>query len=301
MEYLEMASNLPFEQILLLIWMLILILGIIAFYLIARSKAYQNKPVILTCILAGGEFLCVFLIGAAGIKDALDLLVQILIEIVPSWKEFTIDKFIILSIVSVALEWGAMDLFFYKIQSEIEKIDKNLRKTTNYKKQVDKFVIPDDYYNVANKQIYIYFASSQKMKTEYDKIGKSIAEEQVNAWHNNIKGKETTTILAKVLILSNGNDGTIIKLQDNGEKCLLFMTGDAFDDDNARHLQSNANKRATQRFENMKARGFLEGDIDHFYITLQGKEYVLEKNALALLPPKLDSNEQSNNIHNQFK
>lgn len=112
MEYLEMASNLPFEQILLLIWMLILILGIIAFYLIARSKAYQNKPVILTCILAGGEFLCVFLIGAAGIKDALDLLVQILIEIVPSWKEFTIDKFIILSIVSVALEWGAMDLFF---------------------------------------------------------------------------------------------------------------------------------------------------------------------------------------------
>ena len=226
-------------------------------------------------------------------EKGLDLLSKVFVEYIPDLEHFTINRFIVVTVASVLIELGAVDLLSIKTGNEFTLIVKRLFSHIKYKIRLDEDVTQEKYKKESDDDIYDYYIRTQKRKNEYEsKI--TVSEETRSNWFNNINGKETDVILAKILEKSNGIDGTAIQLEDNGEKRMLFMTGDEYDKECSKNSQSYANKRATQRFENMKLRGFLEGDIDRFYITLQGKEYVLEKNSLDLLPPKLDSNKQSN-------
>lgn len=293
----KLVSGTTNNEILVIIWVLIIGVALLIYCFFGNKKVdYKKHPIIATIstfCLAIGEILCVLVMSIAGIEKGLDLLSNVFAKYVPDLEHFTINKFIVVTVASVLIEFGAVDLLSVKAGNEFTQIAKRLFSHIKYKIWLDEDVTQEEYKKESTKDIYDYYIRTQKRKNEYEsKI--AVSEEIRSNWFNSINGKETDVILAKILEKSNGIDGTTIQLEDSGEKRILFMTGDEYDKKCSKYSQSYANKRATQRFENMKSRGFLEGDIDRFYITLQGKEYVLEKSALDLLPPKLDSNEQSN-------
>lgn len=292
MEYTKTVTS-SIGGILLFIWAITIIIVPLLFLIYSICKGNRNKPLWLTVILVLGEALWIVVMGIAGLEKTFELLEKAFVEFVPSLEDFTIGKFIPTMFISIMVELGAIDLFSAAIDKKLEPIQNRLFNSIKHKPQIDIDVTKQDYEKKSNINIYGYYARLRKRKNEYENET-IVPEKTIEQWICKIKGKETEVILAKILEKSDNTDGTIIQLEDNGEKRTLFMTGDESDKNESKHSQANANKRALQRFENMKARGFLEGDIDHFYITLQGKEYVLEKNSLALLPPKLDSNEQSN-------
>ena len=293
MEYTKTVTS-SIGGVLLFIWAITIIIVPLLFLIYSICKGSRNRPLWLIVILALGEVLWIVVMGIAGLEKTFDLLEKAFVEFVPSLEGFTIGKFIPIMLISIMVELGAIDLFSAKIDEKLEPIQNRLFNSMKRKPQIDIDVTKKDYEKKSNINIYGYYARLRKRKNEYENET-IVPEELITQWLCTIRGKETEVILAKILEKSDNTDGTIIQLEDNGEKRTLFMTGDESDKNESKHLQSYANKRAVQRFENMKARGFLEGDIDRFYITLQGKEYVLEKSAFDLLPPKLDSNEQSNN------
>lgn len=56
---------------------------------------------------------------------------------------------------------------------------------------------------------------------------------------------------------------------------MLFLTGDGKEKGgrSPNGMQLAAIKRATNRFNDMKKRGLLDGNEHNFYVTLYGKEY----------------------------
>lgn len=293
MKYLELLFALPTKWQFAIISLVITLVNLIVFFIITSKKIYYNKPIWLTYALAIGEFLCVYFICIVSIEDNVSKFAKMLSELFPQQSDFSKVELFISIIIVFFLELGGLNLMFTKLQKDIEKVGNDLQNTSKIVKRIDKDVKQEWYDEKSKATIYGYYARRQRRKNEYDDKT-DIPKEQINQWFDTIKGKETSTILAKILEKSNNTDGIIIQLKDNGEKRTLFITGYEYDRNCSRYLQAHANKRALQRFENMKSRGFLDGNIDRFYITLQGKEYVLEKNAIDLLPPKLDSNEQNN-------
>ena len=65
-----------------------------------------------------------------------------------------------------------------------------------------------------------------------------------------------------------------IKLND-AQLRMLFLTGDGKEKGgrSPNGMQLAAIKRATNRFNDMKRRGLLDGNEHNFYVTLYGKEY----------------------------
>lgn len=140
----------------------------------------------------------------------------------------------------------------------------------------------DEYKQKTAQHIYTYYNTDGKHSIAYNEKVKVSAEKAVK-WLAAQNGKETLLILKKMLDLSNGQDSCDIKLHGNGELRMLFMTGDGIDykSGNMSDEQAQATKRAYKRFEDLKRRGYLDGNGSVLYITLKGKEYFYQstKNA----------------------
>ena len=91
---------------------------------------------------------------------------------------------------------------------------------------------------------------------------------------------ETITILGKAITLGGGKDSTWIKLSD-AQLRMLFMTGDGKEKGgrSPNSEQLAAKERAANRFNDMKRRGLLDGNIHCFCVTLYGMEYYRSKTA----------------------
>lgn len=287
MNFIDMLSILPLEGWLLLVWVLISIIILFTFPKINESKFYQNKSPAFSYILIIGESLCMIFVGIAGAKTTFELLGSIFVEFVPTWKDFGILSFVVIVPLSMLLEIAGLDLFYNKIKKDTITVQKEMWKTTKVKDKKDKNVTETDYHEASIEDIY-YFYTYSKIKSKYEKSISYL--QQSEQWYNKIKNHETLAILAKALSLVDNLDGAIIQLENNDIKRLLFITGDSGNNEDAKYHKLNANERAKQRFLNLKNRGFVEGEIDRFYVTLQGKEYVTENNAFNLLPSQSDSN-----------
>lgn len=141
---------------------------------------------------------------------------------------------------------------------------------------------PIEYKEMATRHIYAYHNTAGKRSISRSEKVKVSAEEATK-WLDAQYGKEALLILKKILEISDGKDSCDIKLHGNGELRMLFMTGDGIDykSGNMSDEQAQATKRAYKRFEDLKRRGYLDGNGSVLYITLKGKEYFYQstKNA----------------------
>lgn len=139
-----------------------------------------------------------------------------------------------------------------------------------------------EYNETAAQHIYTYYNTSRKGNIErYEKVKVSV--EEATKWLQSHDGEETLLILKKILEIAEGKDSYEIKLQNNGELRMLFMTGDGIYYKNGKDSpeQIQATQRAECRFEDLKRRGYLEGTCKNLYVTLSGKEYY-KQNATRL-------------------
>ena len=139
-----------------------------------------------------------------------------------------------------------------------------------------------EYNETAAQHIYTYHNTSRKGNIErYEKVKVSV--EEATKWLQSHDGEETLLILKKILEIAEGKDSYEIKLQNNGELRMLFMTGDGVYYKNGKDSpeQIKATQRAECRFEDLKRRGYLEGTCKNLYVTLSGKEYY-KQNATRL-------------------
>lgn len=263
-------------------------------YCYVSNKYEEKKPKLITVISTIGKIICAYILSFAGIEKAVDIAKKILPLILPNWKDLSFNKFFFILIVTLLLVWGGMDILYEELIKRVQPLFDKLQKIKGSNNEInqEQKEAQNKYNKKMIQDIYQYFIKGIVVGN------KDCAEsEEAIMWYNNCNGKETIIILDKILKLAEETDGVKIRFNNKGLQRLLFMTGYSFDDEddnNVKRIHYKANQRALQRFTELKNRGFINGEIDEFYITLQGKEYVLEKNALDLLPPKLDSNEQSN-------
>lgn len=125
---------------------------------------------------------------------------------------------------------------------------------------------------------YIYSFYVENKHKANEKI--TVSQEEAQDWFQKLNGKETMTILGKAIVLSDGKDSTWIKL-DDAQLRMLFMTGDGKEKGgrSPNSTQLEAMKRAANRFNDMKRRGLLDGNIHCFCVTLYGMEYYRSKTA----------------------
>jgi hypothetical protein len=132
--------------------------------------------------------------------------------------------------------------------------------------------------NAKTPEQYIYSFYVENKHKANEKI--TVSQEEAQDWFQKLDGKETMTILGKAIVLADGKDSTWIKLSDAQLK-MLFMTGDGKERGgrSPNSEQSAAKDRAANRFNDMKRRGLLDGNIDCFCVTLYGMEYYRSKTA----------------------
>lgn len=102
-----------------------------------------------------------------------------------------------------------------------------------------------------------------------------VSVEDATKWLQSHDGEETLLILKKILEIAEGKDSYEIKLQNDGEWRMLFMTGDGANYKNRKESpeQFQATQRAKCRFEDLERKGYLGGTHNNIYVTLSGKEY----------------------------
>lgn len=125
---------------------------------------------------------------------------------------------------------------------------------------------------------YIYSFYVENKHKANEKI--TVSQEEAQNWFQKLNGNETITILEKAIALGGGKDSTWIELND-AQLRMLFMTGDGKEKGGRlpNRTQVEAIKRATNRFNDMKRRGLLDGNEHSFYVTLYGKEYYKDATA----------------------
>lgn len=126
--------------------------------------------------------------------------------------------------------------------------------------------------NAKTPEQYIYSFYMENKHKANEKI--TVLQEEAQDWFQKLDGNETMTILGKAITLGGGKDSTWIKLND-AQLRMLFLTGDGKEKGgrSPNGMQLAAIKRATNRFNDMKRRGLLDGNEHNFYVTLYGKEY----------------------------
>lgn len=125
---------------------------------------------------------------------------------------------------------------------------------------------------------YIYSFYVENKHKANEKI--TVSQEEAQNWLQKQDGNETITILGKTIAFGGEKDSTWIKL-NNAQLRMLFMTGDGKEKSgrSSNSTQSEAMDRATNRFNDMKRRGLLDGNIHCFCVTLYGMEYYRSKTA----------------------
>jgi hypothetical protein len=132
--------------------------------------------------------------------------------------------------------------------------------------------------NAKTPEQYIYSFYVENKHKANEKI--TVSQEEAQDWFQKLDGNETITILGKAIVLADGKDSTWIKLND-AQLRMLFMTGDGKEKGgrSPNSEQSAAIERAANRFNDMKRRGLLDGNIHCFCVTLYGMEYYRSKTA----------------------
>lgn len=139
-----------------------------------------------------------------------------------------------------------------------------------------------EYNETAARHIYTYHNTSGRINiTQNEKMDVSVVD--ATKWLQSHDGEEALLILKKILEIAEGKDSYEIKLQNDGELRMLFMTGDGINYKNRKESpeQLRATQRAECRFEDLKRRGYLEDTCKNLYVTLGGKEYY-KQNAAKL-------------------
>lgn len=235
------------------------------------------------------QIVFIYVLSFTDIKRILDIIKDVFSVILPNWRNLSLTKFITLLILEALFVWRGIDALCNKIKEKTLPLFEELQQTMVQKDDKKRKEILEKYKEKTIQDVYLYFTNGIIANNKESERLKSAIK-----WYKDCSGKETATILNKILKLANGIDGEKIEISSKGEQRLLFMTGFFYDDKDTKALHYRANQKALQRFEEFKNRGFVSGKIDEFCITLQGKEYILEKNAINSLPPKRDSNEQNN-------
>lgn len=132
--------------------------------------------------------------------------------------------------------------------------------------------------NAKTSEQYIYSFYMENKHKANEKI--TVSQEEAQDWFQKLDGNETITILGKAITLGGGKDSTWIKLS-NAQLRMLFMTGDGKEKSgrSPNSTQTTAIERAANRFNDMKRRGLLDGNIHCFCVTLYGMEYYRSKTA----------------------
>jgi hypothetical protein len=132
--------------------------------------------------------------------------------------------------------------------------------------------------NAKTPEQYIYSFYMENKHKANEKI--TVLQEEAQDWFQKLDGNETITILGKAITLGGGKDSTWIKLSD-AQLRMLFMTGDGKEKGgrSPNSEQLAAKERAANRFNDMKRRGLLDGNIHCFCVTLYGMEYYRSKTA----------------------
>lgn len=131
-----------------------------------------------------------------------------------------------------------------------------------------------EYNETAARHIYTYHNTSGRINiTQNEEMDVSV--EHATKWLQSHDGEETLLILKKILEIAEGKDSYEIKLQNDGEWRMLFMTGDGANYKNRKESpeQLQATQRAKCRFEDLERKGYLGGTHNNIYVTLSGKEY----------------------------
>lgn len=117
--------------------------------------------------------------------------------------------------------------------------------------------------NAKTSEQYIYSFYMENKHKANEKI--TVSQEEAQDWFQKLDGNETITILGKAITLGSGKDSTWIKLS-NAQLRMLFMTGDGKEKSgrSPNSTQSTAIERAANRFNDMKRRGLLDGNIHCF-------------------------------------
>lgn len=251
-------------------------------YVSNKSRENESKP--LTIISTIGKIICAYILSFAGIEKAVDIIKKLLPLILPNWENLSFNKFLLILILTFFLVWGGMDILYDELIKKVQPLFDKLQKiiSSNNEANQEQKEAQIKYNKKMIQDMYQYFIKGIVVGDE-----NCTELKEAIRWYNNCSGKETIVILDKILKLSEETDGVKIKFNNKGHQRLLFMTGYFFDnkdDNDVKKMHSKANQRALQRFMELKNRGFIDGEIDEFYITLKGKEYILEKRQIGQIP-----------------
>ena len=193
------------------------------------------------------QIVLIYVLSFTNIKKILDIIKDIFFVILPNWRNLSLTKFIAIFILEALFVWRGTDALCDKIKEKTLPLLEELQQKMTQKDDKKQKEALKKYKEKRIQDVYLYYANGIVANNkESEKLESAIK------WYNDCNGKETATILSKILKLANGIDGTKIEINSKGEQRLLFMTGFFYDDKDTKAMHYRANQRTLQRFTEFK-------------------------------------------------